>query len=707
MRRQSLLLVTVVVPAFLMTTVRVAAGGGDVSALRDHLIEWYERGAPRAGVVERYIHAQKPDGSWPDIDYANTDPGGWRTYEHVGRTLEMARAYRAAGHPMAGSAPLAAAIVAAIEHWTDKDYVNSNWWYQQIGVPDALAPTLVLMGDAMPAELRDRAVRQVLGRSKMGMTGQNKVWLAGIAFVKGLLADDAEMMREARNQIFEELHVTTEEGIQPDYSFHQHGPQLQWGNYGAAFAADMIQWASIFQDTDYALTPDQIDLLGRYLLEGIAWILWNGRMDISGCGRQIFRDCQAGKGRSAIHQLELMAEIDPARANLYREAIACNRPSETNAFIGYRHFWRSDISVHRRPSWYASVKMCSTRVIGAETCNNENMLGLHLADGVTYFQRTAREYEDLFPVWDWRRLPGTTCVQDQETLVPSSARCRGRSDFVGGVSAGRRGVAAMEYLRDGLNARKAWFFLDDVVVCLGAGITCDALEMVLTSVNQCAANGPMTVSIGRRLGQLSKGQSSPGPHEWVHHDGMGYVFLMPSKTTANVLTQSGTWHDVHRRESTQLVERDVFNLWIDHGVKPEGARYAYAVYPDVPVDVMERLSEVPSVVIVGQSNELLAITSHGGRRLLAAFFEPGKVAWGGGQTLFVDEPSLVMLDETEPLPRLRLCDPTQKRKALRVRLSGHFKANGAAYDATAKQTEIVVPLPEGRFAGQMVTVDLW
>lgn len=320
----------------------------DTSIARTQLIEWHTRRVPAAETVERYVRAQKSDGSWPDIDYADTDRGGWKTYGHLGRALQMAGAYRAAGHPMAGDSSLRGAVVAALEHWVDKDYVNSNWWYPQIGVPDTLAPILVLMGDAVPPELRDKAVRQVLGRSKMGMTGQNKVWLAGIAFMKALLLDDSDVMAKARDQIFEELRVTTEEGIQPDYSFHQHGPQLQWGNYGAAFGADMIKWATIFRRTDYALTPEQLDLLGRYLLEGPAWILWNGRMDISGCGRQIFRDCQGGKGRAAIRQLEMMAEIDPARASLYREAVVCNRPGEANTFVGHKHFWRSDISVPQK-----------------------------------------------------------------------------------------------------------------------------------------------------------------------------------------------------------------------------------------------------------------------------------------------------------------------------------------------------------------------
>lgn len=705
MRKRRLLWAALVVCGSSMNGISAAASD-DATTLRAHLTEWYTRSAPRAGVVERYVRAQRPDGSWPDIDYANTDRGGWRTYEHLGRTLNMARAYRATGHSMAGHASLDTAIVAAIEHWVKQDYVNSNWWYPQIGVPNALSPTLVLMGDAAPSELRDKAIEQILGRSKMGMTGQNKVWLAGIALMKGLLTDDPAMMSEARNRIFEELHVTTDEGIQPDYSFHQHGPQLQWGNYGAAFGADMIKWAGIFRGTDYALTPEQTDLLGSYLLEGTAWILWNGRMDISGCGRQIFRGSQTGKGRSAIRQLELMVEIDPARADAYRAAVARNRQGGNNSLIGHKHFWRSDIGVHRRPTWYASVKMCSTRVIGAETCNSENMLGLHLADGVTYFQRTGREYKDLFPVWDWRRLPGTTCRQDDGTLVPSSSRCRGRSDFAGGVSDGTRGVAAMEYVRNGLVARKAWFFLDNAVICLGAGITCDGPEMVLTSVNQCAANGSVAVSNSGRMSQLPEGGDITGAVDWVHHDGVGYLFLAPAKVVANVNTQRGTWHGVHHRESTQPVERDVFNLWIDHGARPHAAQYAYAVCPDVSVEAMQRFPVNPPATIVEQSKALLAISSGDGRLLQAAFFEPGEVTWGNGRTLSVDEPCLVMLDTTSEPACLCVSDPTQKRKPVRVRLSGKYTADGATYDAATERTELLVQLPQGGSAGRTVRVEL-
>jgi chondroitin AC lyase len=671
-----------------------AVSAEDMAQLRDNVLAWYTRGAPAALTVRSYLRTMKPNGSWPDVDYANTDRGGWTTYQHLSRVLALAQAYSKAGHTLAGNVDLRAAIEKTLAHWVREDYRNTNWWYPQIGVPLALAPTLVLMGDDIPSELRDRAIGQILSRSKMGMTGQNKVWLAGIAFLKGMLQGDGALMTQARDRILEELCITTAEGVQPDYSFHQHGPQLQWGNYGASFGGNMIQWASIFQGTAYAVDPVSFRILGDYLAEGPAWVLWRGRMDISGCGRQIFRGSQKGKGQGILGQLQLMASVDPEHADRYRHLLAANRPGTSNPLVGHKHFWRSDISVHRRPTWYASVKMSSTRVIGAETCNSENMLGLHLGDGVTYFHRTGTEYQDLFPVWDWQRLPGTTCTQSDEILVPNSKRCRGRSDFVGGVSDGHVGAAAMEYVRDGLRARKAWFFLDQAVVCLGAGIGCDDPDPVLTSINQCALRGPMTVSTGPHVRQVPMGDRLTDRLSWVHHDGMGYAFPKPLMVTVHGATQSGDWHRVHHRESRRTVERDVFNLWIDHGTKPKEAQYAYAVLPNVTVAGL-RASEHPwPVTVLQQAASLLAISSDGGKRVQAAFFEAGRLAWEGDSILEVDAPCLVLLDRTATPTRLYVAEPTHRRGVLNVRLAGR------------DQADLMIELPADGQAGRTVSVEL-
>ena len=224
-------------------------------------------------------------------------------------------------------------------------------------MPRLAAPTLILMDGDLPPKTRASAIEQILGRSQMGMTGQNKVWVAGIAFMKGLLTEDLALMQTARDAIFSELKITTDEGVQPDFSFHQHGPQQQWGNYGASFGQDILQWSAIFRDTRFALSADQWNILCDYLTEGSAWIIWRNQMDISGCGRQIFPGCQPGKGQGILRQLQELKRLDPSQSA--KVDIILNSQHDENLLVGHKHYWRSDISVHRRPNWYASVKMSS------------------------------------------------------------------------------------------------------------------------------------------------------------------------------------------------------------------------------------------------------------------------------------------------------------------------------------------------------------
>ena len=118
--------------------------------------------------------------------------------------------------------------------------------------------------------------------------------------------------------------------------------------------------------------------------------------------------------------------------------------------------------------------------------------------------------------------------------------------------------------------------------------------------------------------------------KWVHHDGIGYIFLEPTTATVCAQTQQGNWHQVHSRESARAVERDVFSLWIDHGSKPHDARYAYLVVPDVDVSALPSLCNSLPVTILQQTASTVAIASQDGKLVQAVFFEPGRLAWGNG-----------------------------------------------------------------------------
>jgi hypothetical protein len=139
--------------------------------------------------------------------------------------------------------------------------------------------------------------------------------------------------------------------------------------------------------------------------------------------------CATRQSRQLARDFRQMETLDPANAERYKKA------NQYETLTGNRHFWCSDFQVQRTPDYYFSVKMCSDRVAGAESCNSENLCGYYLGDGATYLYQSGKEYENIFPFWDWKKIPGTTTQQDSKELpVLTAAGYRLPTDFVGGVS---------------------------------------------------------------------------------------------------------------------------------------------------------------------------------------------------------------------------------------------------------------------------------
>lgn len=661
------------------------AGTKSIDVLKQHYTEFLLRRMPSDSYITRLMRSLKPDGSWPDLNYQDRRRSSWDPSQHVRRVEEMAKAYRNPDSALHGKPELKAAILSALGYWLKNDFTCPNWWPNRIGVPRSIANVLVLMGNEVPHAMVTRAMKTTLARSKIGMTGQNKVWLAGNVFVRSMLTGNEKQMRVARDTILSQIRVTTEEGVQPDWSFHQHGPQLQTGNYGKAFADSITQWGLVFRDTSYALDAKQLSIMRHYLLQGTSWIMWHGYFDLSACGRQLTHDCQINKAKDTLVQLKRMIQIDPAHAAQYKAIIDSNRKDGDNTFVGNKQFWRSDMMVHRRPTWYASVKMSSKRVVGAETVNREDMRGLHLADGALYVYQTGREYENIQPFWDWHRLPGTTCDQSIQDLEPGPSRrtrCQPPTSFVGGVTDGQHGVAAMNYKRRELTAHKSWFFLDNAIVCLGAGIHATQSGPVWTSIQQSLLQGPVTTSSGT----AAMGKHTLKQGDWVDQANIGYLILKADKTTLQLAKQRGNWKRLFGNlHQTEPASGDVFSLWIDHGQSPDNQSYAYAIFPQTSPKQMATLVSNPGFKILSNTADLQAIEVHGS--VQAVFYKPGKLQWAAGRSLEASKPCIVMINASPTGTKIYVSDPTEEQKQLKIIVDGHIRS---------------VNLPQGGFAGKTV-----
>ncbi len=683
------------------------AAGADLNTVRQRILEPLLAPVP-AEAVGRLMETLQADGRWPDIDYQDPNRSGWKTVRHLSNVATLARAYQSPRSKLHGDPALRAAVLSSLAYWLSHDFQNSNWWWNQIGVPRTLLPTLLLLEKDLSAEQRGRALT-ILRRAKIGMTGQNLVWVTEITAVRGILENDAELVAAAYRRIADEIQVSTGEGMQADFSFHQHGPCLYNHGYGAAFAGDCSEIATQVAGTQFALPPEKIALISSLILDGSQWMTRGSVTDFGGEGREITR-----RGQTA-HYLNTaarnMLQLPTGREAEFRDLAVRASGQPAPPLAGNRHFWRSDLMVHHRPGYYAAVRMFSSRTANTDMpCNGEGLKSHHIADGCHVLLRTGREFEDIFPVWDWQKIPGTTVEQRAE--LTDSPRRMGKTSFVGGVSNGEYGLAAFEFQRDGLSACKSWFFFADEYACLGAGITCDSDAPVATTLNQCHLAGDVLIGKDGQVQKLDSkthafdcarlGEPCYNP-DWLWHDEVGYVLLEPASVRLHNGPQQGSWWEINHEYSRDTVTRDVFMAWIDHGTRPQNATYSYLVVPGIAADALAMHAGPSPVKILRNTPGLQAVWHDELRTAGLAFYEPGEVEIRQGWTVAVDAPCLVLLKESPQQLLISVSNPRNEQAMLHLDVSRSLAGDGVEVFAEPERCRITFELPSGMEAGKSVT----
>jgi chondroitin AC lyase len=621
--------------------------------------------------ADEAMRSQSQDGSWPGIDYADKRPTAWPLRAHLNRLQVMAR-----GNHLARNPKLVEAIRKGLTFWLDRDPQNPNWWWNRIGVPQYLGETLLLAQGDLSADLVAHGV-EIMKRSDWSKwTGQNLVWGTGIQVMRGIIQQDESVVEQAYARMYEEIRQVPpgREGIQADWSFHQHGTQFYSGGYGLDFGNDVGRFIAYSCGTALQIPAEKMRIYSSYLLDGQQWMIRGATFDYSAVGREITR-----AGKSAINRAWLQGPATPKGAaysvgNVAAMIASLDTPRKTefeafaarlhgdddrSPLVGNRHFWCSDYMAHRRAGYLASVKMFSTRLWNTEEINAEGRRSHHLADGAMFLYRRDDEYRDIFPVWDWGRVPGTTAEQgDLNTILPRGNHERGKTEFVGGVSDGMFGMCTMDLERGALSAKKLWAMFDDVIVCLGAGINCTSDNPVVTSINQCNAY-PETF------------------HELVDgavHEGIAYSAT--AKVHAGIAKQTGRWSDIGAG-STEELSKDVFSIWIDHGPRPSNATYEYFIMPGASDS-----SRVRQVQVLSNTPELQAVAHKRLGILAIAFRAPGEIAG-----IEVDQPCLI-------LRRGNMLSVSNPRNSP---LTVNLKINGRSLN---------FELPDGPSAGSTVTRQL-
>jgi chondroitin AC lyase len=340
----------------------------------------------------------------------------------------------------------------------------------------------------------------------------------------------------------------------------------------------------------------------------------------------------------------------------------------------------------------------------------------HRADGTNYVMLKGDEYHNIWPVYDWQKISGTTILQKPKLPGPSQIQKDGLTDFVGAVTDGTIGAVAFDFIspHDKIEARKAWFFFEDDYACLGTAIHSDRDLPVVTTVNQVLLRSGVTISKDNRVQQVPRGKRQLDGVKWVHHDKIGYLFPEPATVHLSNQTEQGRWSDItdEKNVSDELVSKDVFTLWIDHGHQPRHAGYQYIVVPDVSVrELQETADKNHHIDILSNTADIQAVRHRILGACQIAFYKAGALDISEDFTVTSDSPGMVMLTlQGGRIDRVTVSDPSRKLSEMRITVSGLYDANGEYFAANRnsaqKTTSIEVDLPRGVYAGKSRVIEL-
>lgn len=652
-----------------------------------------------------------PDGRWADINYASQERSEWAAAGHLDRILRMAKSARILRNEGRPDAALEGKINLALKWWTDRDYHNSNWWWNEIGVPLLLGQIGNLMLPQIPAPELDKIVA-IMKRSdwrRVPWTGANLTWGVTIEIARGCIQNDPFAVAEGYGRMYGEIKIVSQlqDGIQQDYSFHQHGAQLYNGGYGLDFASDVARFVSFSWGTQFQIPADKMAIFSSYLLDGERWMIrgFGKGFDYSVIGREITRPAKApslaaksagpiypslGEVYGFAHALALLAnEPSPRQQELQQFAAYVSGHPGAPAFTGNKQFWSSDYMAQRRDDYFTSVKMLSQRMLNAELVNSEGKKSVHLSDGANFLYLDGDEYRNIFPVWDWTKVPGATAIQGTlDTGEPDAIKARGKTNFDGGVSDGAYGLATMDLKRGNLTARKSWFFFDSSYVALGTAISLegDAQQDVATDVNQTLLRGDVLTSEAQQpLGQGSYSYNTSRA-VWIYHNHVGYLFPPRAKLHLSVGPQTGRWSDIGAGPD-KPVTKNVFDLWMDHGVAPQDERYQYIVLPNTTAEGVAQRARDSGLDILANNSSIQAVYNPRLKLAELIFRQPSYIRTPLG-TVRADHACLLLVHQTARGLRLTASDPEDLPLALTI---------------TVNQMPYTLQLPGGNMAGSSVS----
>ena len=638
---------------FVLLSVQFGAGAQVTSKVDDatEVINRYKKFLLTTDTSRRSFSSIPPinhDGRWSDIDYKDDNPSGWQVAIHMRRIRTLAISLSSVKLSPAQSRNIQQTISLALNDWFQHRYKSRNWWYNEIGIPQFMRDILVFMKDSLSNVERNQCL-EILNQHKVRGTGANLVWSADLGLHYAAFTKDAALMRHCRDTILSVFRISTQEGVQPDYSFHQHGSRLQMYHYGGAFLVEDVRLAWELQTTSLAFPADKIQLLTEFVLKGWQWM----SRGINTTPGTIDR---ATSRKNALHSADIrslipfMYEIAPDSMHAFQKMLQVQNGQD--ALVGYRYFPYSDFTSYQQKKFSFFQKTNSPRTLLTESINEENLKGNLLNSGDTYFVLDGSEYFNLMPFWDWQHLPGTTnFVSEGKSVILSTP-------FVGNVSDGWSGLSVMDYQlkRDNnlLKAKKFWASWKNITVAMIAGLESGG-NPVETTMEQSRWHD--NVLIASRNSPLTAGTHLYKNVKWIYHHRLVYIPLNNDSVNIELKNVNASWYEINHSESTAMISDKIFKVSLLHHANNSAYAVAYASTQQEAANIANH----PTWKILSNTDSCQAIQFNDGT-IMVAMYEEGVVKFSDKFSISTSRPCLILWKSN----RIFVSDPQHQGGSLEL-----------------------------------------
>ncbi|MBR1630620.1 MAG: sugar lyase, partial [Paludibacteraceae bacterium] len=262
---------------------------------------------------------------------------------------------------------------------------------------------------------------------------------------------------------------------------------------------------------------------------------------------------------------------------------------------GHWAFPYSCLNVHRRNEWMVAVKGHSRYIWNTETYRGCNLYGRYLNYGniqILHAGNPISNAESGYSQkgWDWNYIPGTTTIVQpisglradignigddsgyEEMLQSDESFCNGLA--LNGQGAWGMKLHSHDKYDGSLRARKSVFCFDNRIVCLGSDITCKSDSPVVTTLfqeSELRADDELETRSFRK----------PVDNVMTVRTGRGLLYAVPQGT---LCFYRGLQNSLDQK-TDQPTQGRFERLWLDHGVRPDRAKYEYMILvPETPED---------------------------------------------------------------------------------------------------------------------------